>query len=171
MKHGIKAHTKLTDEARVLLLIARETAEEFRGARLRDGTELLDDLGAVHADAVVGDRDGAGLGVVVHGDCELGLLAQQLGPGERLETQLVSRIRGVGDEFAQEDLPVAVQGMDHQLEELLYLSLKAERFALDDSSHPLASRRVCRRRILGPERAMSRRPARFSATTDVIAVA
>src|SRR6185295_799614 len=52
--------------------------------------------------------------------------------------------------------------MDHQLEELFYLSLETARFALEDSSHPLASRRVCRRRILGPERAMSRRPARTS---------
>ena len=50
--------------------------------------------------------------------------------GERLEAQLVGGVGGVGDQLAQEDLLVAVQGVDHQLEQLLHLGLEAEGFLL-----------------------------------------
>ena len=56
------------------------------------------------------------------------------GSVERLEAQLVGGVRGVGDELAQEDLRVAVQRVDHQLQELLHLGLESE---------GLATRRGC----------------------------
>ena len=48
---------------------------------------------------------------------------------ERREAQPVAGIRGVGDQLAQEDLPVAVERVDHELEELAHLGLEAVGFA------------------------------------------
>src|SRR5690606_5795242 len=42
------------------------------------------------------------------------------------EAQLVSGVRCVGNELAQEDFLVAVQGMDHQMKQLLGFGLKAQ---------------------------------------------
>ncbi len=53
---------------------------------------------------------------------------EQAGIVERLEAQLVAGVGGVGNQFAQEDLLVAVQGVDHQVQQLLDLGLEAEGF-------------------------------------------
>ena len=55
--------------------------------------------------------------------------------GDRLEPQLVAGVRGVRDELAQEDLLVAVERMDHQVEELLDLRLEPECFACRGGVH------------------------------------
>ena len=52
--------------------------------------------------------------------------SQQLGPREALESQPVVGVRGVGDQLAQEDLPLAVQRVHHEVQELLDLGLKRE---------------------------------------------
>src|SRR5262249_14537543 len=46
--------------------------------------------------------------------------------GERLEAQPVDGVGGVGDQLAQEDLLVAVQRVDHQVQDLNDLGLEAE---------------------------------------------
>jgi len=56
---------------------------------------------------------------------ELGVAGQQLRLAERLEPQLVVRIGGVRDQLTQEDFPVAVQRMDHELQQLTDFGLKA----------------------------------------------
>jgi hypothetical protein len=43
--------------------------------------------------------------------------------GQRLVADLVERVRGVGDELAEEDLLVRVKGVDDQREELVDLRL------------------------------------------------
>jgi hypothetical protein len=48
--------------------------------------------------------------------------------GQGLEAQLVGGIARVRDQFAQEDFLVAVQGMDHQVQQLLHLGLEAQGF-------------------------------------------
>ncbi len=58
-----------------------------------------------------------------------GSLAQQLGLGDGREAQPVAGVGGVGNQLAQEDLPVAVQGVDHELQQLADFGLKAEGFA------------------------------------------
>ena len=126
---GIEADAELADQVRVLLLVARELGEELARAGLRDRAEVRDDLLAAHADAVVGHRQG--LGILVEGDAdpEVGIALEQPRVVQRLETQLVAGVGGVGHQLAQEDLPVGVQGVDHQVQELLDLGLEAEGFA------------------------------------------
>ena len=63
-----------------------------------------------------------------------GSSSNKRGVAHRLEPQLVGGVRSVRRELAQEDLLVAVERMDHQVEELLDLRLEPECFA-------------CRRRI------------------------
>ncbi len=125
-ERGIEADAELADQLRVLLLIAGHAGEEFGGARLGNRTEVLDGFLAAHADAVIGDGDRARLRVGIDGDGELTASLQQIGLGQRLETQLVERVRSVGNQLAQEDFLVTVERMDHQLEQLLDLRLKAQ---------------------------------------------
>jgi len=65
----------------------------------------------------------------------LRLLELPAGVRQRLESQLVCGIRRVGDELAQKDLLVAVQGVNHQVQQLCDLGLEAERFARVGGGH------------------------------------
>ena len=67
-------------------------------------------------------------GVGLDPDAQLPLLAQQRRVGQGQEAQLVVGVGGVGDQLAEEDLAVAVQGMDHELQQLTDLGLEAECF-------------------------------------------
>jgi len=86
---------------------------------------VLDGFVAAHADAVVADGDRARLGVGLDADQQLAAALEKLRTRQRLEPQLVQRVRSVGNQLAQENLFVAVERMDHQLEQLLDLRLKA----------------------------------------------
>ncbi len=124
----VEPDAELADQLRVPGLVARELAEELPRARPRDRAQVFDHLLSRHADPVVAHADRACLAVEPQADRELGVALVVLRPVDRLETQLVARVRGVGDQFAQEDLAVAVQRVDHQLQQLLDFGLKAECF-------------------------------------------
>ena len=72
----------------------------------------------VHADAGVGE--GEGLGSFVEFEVDAGIEGQVLEVlvGEGEVAQLVERVGGVRDQFAQEDLGVRVERVDDELEEL-----------------------------------------------------
>ena len=125
---GVEADTELSDEVRVLGAVGGQLGQELARARLGDGADVLDDLLPGHADAVVGHRERARRRVVVDPDARLGIVFEERGVAHRLEPQLVGRIRGVRDELAQEDFLVAVQGVNHQVQELRDLSLESEDF-------------------------------------------
>ena len=127
---GIETDAELADQVGILGLVAGQRREEFAGAGLGDGAEVLDGFIARQADAVVGNGDGArGL---VEGDAnlEIAIVAIQRAVVQRLEAQLVAGVGGVGNQLAQENLLVAVQGVDHQLQQLLYFSLETQGFAI-----------------------------------------
>src|SRR5690606_35167886 len=94
---------------------------------MSDRAELLDDLVARHADAVVRDRNGLFLRIDGHGDRELRRACSQLRPAERLEAQLVVCVGRVRYQLAEKDLSVAVKGMHHQVKQLLHFGLKSVR--------------------------------------------
>ena len=72
-KGGVKAHAELADQLAVFLLVTRQLLEEFGGARTGDGAEVGDDVVTGHADAVVGQGNGAGVFVVIQADFEVGV--------------------------------------------------------------------------------------------------
>jgi hypothetical protein len=125
----VEPDAELADERRGFLLVPGQGAEEFRRARAGDSAEVGDGFGARHADAVVADGHRAGVGVGVDRDAEVGVVAEQPAVGDGREAQPVAGIRRIGDQLAQEDLPVAVQGVDHELQQLTHLGLKAVRLS------------------------------------------
>ena len=125
---GIKSDAELADQVGVVFLVAGELLEELFGPGLGDGADVGDDLVARHADAVVGHGNGA-IGLVhADADFQVGIVLIQSAIGNGRKAQLVRRIRRIGNEFSQEYLLVAVQGVDHQVEELLYFGLKTQLF-------------------------------------------
>ena len=87
---------------------------------------MIDDLLAAHADAVVRDAEQPRSGIDGHANAELGIVREQLGAGEALETEPVVGIGSVGDQLAEENLSLAVERMHHEVQQLLDLGLKRE---------------------------------------------
>jgi hypothetical protein len=81
-----------------------------------------------------GIPDGEGLGLLVRDDVDTEILARvELGGiRQRLIADLVKGIRGVGDQFTQEDLLVGVDSVDDEREKLRDLSLELESFGHDE---------------------------------------
>ena len=123
-EHRIEADAELADQLEVVVPLARELLEEPPGARARDGAQVLDQVLAVHADAVVADREQP-LGLVGQdADLELGVVAQQLGLAQRPVAELVARVRRVADQLAQEDLALLVERVDDQIEHTADIGLE-----------------------------------------------
>ena len=131
----IEADAELADQVRVLRLVAGERLEELARAGFGDGADVGNHLVARHADAVVGDRDGARRLIEADANFELGIVFKQILAGQRLEAQLVAGVGRIGDQLAQEDLLVAVQRVDHEVEQLLDLGLKSECFLAGRGFH------------------------------------
>ena len=70
-----------------------------------------------HADAVVGDRERSVFLVAFDADEEISALHADILIGQRAEAELVDSVRGVGDQLAQKDLLMRVDGIDHQLQQ------------------------------------------------------
>ena len=68
----IEAHAKLTDQLRILLLIARELLEEVGGARFGDRAQMGDRFITGHTDTVIANRERLLVGVVIDPDLEVG---------------------------------------------------------------------------------------------------
>src|SRR5205823_6382230 len=105
--------------------------EELPRARFRDRPEIGDHLVAAHPDAVIGDGEDPCRRIVIDVDLRLEVVFEQRLVVQRFEAQLVAGIRRVRDQFAQEDLAIRVQRMDHELQELPDLGLEAEGLAVD----------------------------------------
>ena len=125
----IEADAELTDQVRVLRLVAREPGQELARAGFRDRAQVVDDLLAGHADAIVGDGDGARGRVEADVDAKVGIALEQRAVGERLEAQLVAGVGRIRDQLAQEDFLVAVERMHHQVQQLLHLGLETQGLA------------------------------------------
>src|SRR5690606_3310178 len=122
----VEAHAELADELGVARLVARQLAEELASAGTRDGAEIRYRLLAAHSDAIVDDTDRARVAIMVDPDRKLRVGAQQLGRVERLEAELVAGVGRIRDQLPQEDLAIAVQRVDHQVQELPDLGLEAQ---------------------------------------------
>ena len=110
--------------------LSTDPFHQLAGARLGDRADVVDQLLAAHADAVVMDAEGARRRIGVEADHQLLVGADPRRLGQRLETQPVEGVGGVGDQLAEEDLLVGVEGVDHQAEQLPGLGLEAEGLGL-----------------------------------------
>ena len=121
---GVEAHAELADDVDLVGLLGVLALLELQRAGMSDGAEVgLEGL-LVHADAVVADGDGAGVLVAADVDVELRAHDAAVAGLERLEVHLVEGVGGVGDQLAEEDLLVGVDGVDHQVQQALGLGLE-----------------------------------------------
>ena len=118
----IESHAKLSDDVHVLAQLV--VLLEVEGAGICDSAQVVLQLLLGHADAVVGDSEGAG--VLVHSqlDSEIVLVKSHRGVGQRLEIELVDSVAGVGDELPEEYLLVSVDRVDHHIQEPFGLRLE-----------------------------------------------
>ena len=124
----VEAHPKLANELGVLLLITGELLEKPGRAGARDRTQVLDQLLPIHADAIVLNGEGSGVLIEGQANAQITVFAEPLGVAQGLEAELIHRIRGVRDQLSKKYLSVGVERVNHQLEELLGLGLKAAGF-------------------------------------------
>ena len=125
----IKADAELADQFRAFLGVSGfEAFEELARAGAGDGAEMLDDRFSRHAQAVVGDRQRVVGRVGNQPDLPVGIAFEKVGIGEALEANAVDGVRGVADQFAQEDVLVRVERMDNQVQELLQLGFELHCF-------------------------------------------
>ena len=123
----IEPDAELPDQVGILLLVAGQPIQELARPGPGDRADIGYYLVAGHPDPVVGNGDGAS--ILVHRDPDLQVrvgFVQRI-VGQRFKAKLVCSVRGVGYQLPQEDLLVAVQRVDHQLQELLHLGLESQR--------------------------------------------
>ena len=122
----VKAHTKLPDQPGVLLFVTGQLLHELACAGAGNGPKVLNDLIARHANAVVANRHGPLILIGFDLDPQLGIICQQAVVLEGFVAQLVGGVRSIGDQLPEEDLRIGIQRVDHQVKQLLHLSLKFE---------------------------------------------
>ena len=102
--------------AKIFGLFHAKSTDEFLASRMSDRAEILFKFGFRHADARVFYGDRARVFVERNGDEQVVFCDRDRRVGEALEIELVDRIRGVRDKFAQEDLTIRVDRVDHEVE-------------------------------------------------------
>jgi len=102
---------------------------------ITSGADIVDNLLPVHADAVIGDGDGAGVLVEADPDFQIGVVLIKRAVGQGFETQLVAGVGSVGDQFAEKDFLVGIQGMGNQAQQLLHFGLKTKGFLVGFDGH------------------------------------
>ena len=123
---GVEADAELADDVDVRALLGGvvDAALEGHGAALGDDAEVGFELFLGHADAVIGDGDGARTLIHGHEDAEILAVQAHLVVRQGQVAELVNGVRGVGNDLAQEDLLVGVDGVDHEVEQPFALGLE-----------------------------------------------
>lgn len=131
----IEADTELADDVHIAFgLVFGHVLPEGPGPAAGNDAQVVFQILFAHPDAVVPDHNRPGLFIQHQIDSEIlpGYVRQML--GQRPVIELVQRVAGVGNQLPQEDFPMGVNGIDHQIEQPLGLCF--ELFA----SHIVASK-------------------------------
>ena len=111
----VEAHAELADDVDVIGLVL---FLEVEAAAAGNGAQVLFQLLLGHADAVIGEGDGAVFLIQRQVDLIVLLAAGHRMVGEAFEIELVNGVAGVADELPQKDLLVGVDTVDHQVQQL-----------------------------------------------------
>ena len=123
---GVEAHAELADDVNVVALF--HGLLEAQRAGLADGAQILLHFLPGHADAVVGNGEDACILGPGDGDFQVILVHIQAAVRQGLIGQLVNGVGGVGDDLPEENLPVGVNRVNHQIQQALGLGLKLHFF-------------------------------------------
>ena len=121
-KGGVEPHAKLADDVGGVVLA--HLLLELQRAAAGDGAQVVLQLLLGHADAVIGDGEGAVLFVRCHSDGKVRRLYINAAIAEGQIGQLVNGVAGVGNDLPQENLFVGINGIDHQVHQPFGLGLK-----------------------------------------------
>ena len=123
----IEADAELPDERGGFLarVFRRKLVEEGLGAGAGDGAKPLRQVFAGHADAVVREGQRLGVGIDRDLDRERRAVLDQFRLGDRFVAQLLAGVGRVGDELADENLPVGIDRMDHEVQQARNVGLEA----------------------------------------------
>jgi len=109
---GVESDTELTDHANIST--SGDGFHEGTGARLGDGTKVVDEVGLLHTYTSVPDGKSV-VGLIGDDlDSKVGLGLKLLGLLDRLVSDLVQSVGGVGNQLSKEDLLVRVEGVDDE---------------------------------------------------------
>ena len=86
-----------------------------------DGSEVFDDFLSGHPDPVIGDGESSCC--LIGADADFPILSE-IGIGKGFESCLIDGIGGIGDQFAEKDLFVRINRMDHHVQKLFDFCLK-----------------------------------------------
>ena len=123
-KGRVEAHAKLADNVDIRTLLLGVLGLKLLGAGMSDGAQIALDLLGGHANAVIRNRDGAG--VLIKGDAngQVALVDLNARVLQALKVELVDGVARVRDKLAQEDFLIGVDGVDHEVEQFFALGLK-----------------------------------------------
>ncbi|MPM43894.1 hypothetical protein SDC9_90571 [bioreactor metagenome] len=122
-KRGVESDAELTDDVGVLRVLPNLLLK-LEGPGGGDDAQVVFKVLLVHADAVVGDGEEAG--ILVRLDLNFEILAAQAHGlvGQSLVAQLVACVAGVGDDLPEKDLVMGVDGVHHQIQQPLGFRLE-----------------------------------------------
>mmetsp|Transcript_10077 Transcript_10077/g.61253 ORF Transcript_10077/g.61253 Transcript_10077/m.61253 type:complete len:236 (-) Transcript_10077:28-735(-) len=122
----IKSNAELSDQVHVPTFL--HLFQEGRGPRFGNGAQVIDEVFLGHTNAGVSDRQHVLFLVQRDFDFELGLIPFSQHPriGQGKEPDFVQCIGCIGDEFSQEDILLAVEGMDDDVHEPRHFGLEGE---------------------------------------------
>ena len=125
----VEADAELPDERGGFLagVFRRKLVQEGLGARAGDRAKPLGQVFAGHADAVVREGQRLGVGIDRDLDRERGAVLDQFRLGDRFVAQLLAGVGRIGDELADENLPVGIDRMDHEMQQARNVGLEALR--------------------------------------------
>ena len=123
----VEADAELADQRGGFLarVLGRELVQERLGAGAGDGAEPLGQVFAGHANAIVREGQRLGVGIDRDLDRERRAVLDQFRLGDRFVAQLLAGVGRIGNELADENLPVGIDRMDHELQQARNVGLEA----------------------------------------------
>ena len=125
----IEADAELPDERGSFLarVFRRKLVQEGLGAGAGDGAKPLRQVFAGHANAIVRKGERLGVGIDRDLDRERRAVLDQLRLGDQFVAELLAGVGRIGDELADENLPVGIDRMDHEVQQARNVGLEALR--------------------------------------------
>ena len=91
-KGRVEAYAKLADKGSIFLLVPGKRLKELARARFGNRTNVFYNLGARHADAVISNRNGAGIFIIGNPNFVIGIVLIESIIGESGKTQPVDGV-------------------------------------------------------------------------------
>jgi hypothetical protein len=123
---GVETDTELTDHANIST--GGNSLHESSGSGFGNGTEVVDEITFSHTDSRILDGKSV-VGLIWDNlDVKIWLSLELLWLGDRVVSNLIKSIRGVGNKLSQENFFVGVESVDDQRHQLLDIGVKREDF-------------------------------------------